>query len=318
MIVESQVPTARNRRSSQLLRKSLGPEGPSYSNGILMQRLDADFLEKDDVVFAVILKADVALVGACAVLRLEIEFALGDGLAFGEVRDFYAIELNDGVRSVQRDDHGVPFRTGLAGFRERLGERVERAGDVVVVLLGFFRLVIDLHFVTVVDGHPFFARLDGNADEDAGIVVVVAHFENDANAAVAEFAAGPVEEAHATVRADEAVLDSHTAGADVLPAGKIFAVEERLPGRGLRPRGGDKEKSRDGEQSGERERLSHRDDSSGKRGQARMPVPQLETQCVQIVVTDFYVVKSGFGLVVLDEIMFYAGLARSEERRVGK
>src|SRR5882762_2485776 len=134
---------------------------------------------------------------------------------------------------------------------------------MVVVLVGFFWFVVDLHFVAVVDGHPLFARLDGNTNEYSGIVVVIAHFENDADAAVAEFSAGPIEEAHAAVRADEAVFDSHAAGADVLPAGQIFAIEQRLPGGGLRPRGGDKEKSCDGKQSGERERLSHRDDSSG-------------------------------------------------------
>jgi hypothetical protein len=33
------------------------------------------------------------------------------------------------------------------------------------------------------------------------------------------------------------------------------------------------------------------DDSSEKRGQARMPVPWLETQCAQVIVTDFDVVK---------------------------
>jgi len=44
---------------------------------------------------------------------------------------------------------------------------------------------------------------------------------------------------------------------------EIFAVEQRLPCGRLRPRGGDKEKSCNGKQSGERKRLSHRDDSSG-------------------------------------------------------
>src|SRR4029077_2554855 len=72
----------------------------------------------------------------------------------------------------------------------------------------------------------------------------------------------------------------------------------------------------DGKQSGERERLSHRDDSSGKRGQARMPVPLLETQCVQVVVTDFYVVEGGLGIVVFDEIMFDAGFAGLRENEL--
>ncbi len=41
-----------------------------------------DFLEEDDVVVAVILQADVAEIGARAALRLEIEFARRDGIAF--------------------------------------------------------------------------------------------------------------------------------------------------------------------------------------------------------------------------------------------
>ena len=40
------------------------------------------------------------------------------------------------------------------------------------------------------------------------------------------FAVGPVEQAHAAVGVDQAVFDGVFAGADVLPAGEIFAVEE--------------------------------------------------------------------------------------------
>src|SRR6266478_10238297 len=44
------------------------------------------------------------------------------------------------------------------------------------------------------------------------------------------------------------------------------------------------------------------------------PTKQIsEFQGVQIIVTDFYVVKSGFGIVVLDEIMFDAGFAGLRE-----
>src|SRR5205807_10463870 len=86
----------------------------------LFQRLDADVLEKDDVVVAVVLEADVPLVGASAAMRFEIEFALGNGLAFGVVGDGDIVENNDGARAIERDDHGVPLGTGLAWFGERL------------------------------------------------------------------------------------------------------------------------------------------------------------------------------------------------------
>src|SRR6266481_1429252 len=230
-----------------------------------MQRLDADFLEKDDVVVAVILEADVALIGANAGLRFEIEFALGDGLAFGVVGDGDVVENDDRARAIERDDHGIPLGTGLAGFGERLGQRVERAGDVIIVFVRILGMIVNLDFVAVVDGHPLLAWFDGDTNKDARIVVEVAHLVDDADAAVSELAAGPVEKAHAAVRSNEAVFYSHAAGADVLPAGEILAVEERLPGRSLWPRGSNEEKDGESKQGGEGEWLSHSDDSSGKR-----------------------------------------------------
>jgi len=46
----------------------------------------------------------------------------------------------------------------------------------------------------------------GYADEDAGIAVVVAHLEYDANRAIAELAAGPVEQTHAALTRDQPVF----------------------------------------------------------------------------------------------------------------
>src|SRR5262249_35057936 len=122
-------------------------------------------------------------------------------------------------------------------FGERLGEGIERTGYVVLVFVRSFGMVVDLNFVTVVDGHPFFARLDGNADEDAGVVIEVAHFVDDAEFAMADLAAGPVGEAHAAVGLDQAVFDGNATGTDVLPAGEILAVEELFPFAGLGARG---------------------------------------------------------------------------------
>src|SRR6266849_2441364 len=140
---------------------------PKIWNSKLFQRLNADFLEKDDVVIAVILEADVALERARAMLRLEIEFALGDGLAFGVVSDGDVVKHHDGARSIEGDEHGVPLGAGLAGFGERLGERVERASDMIIVFVRILGMIVNLDLVAVVDGHPLFAGLDGNANEDA-------------------------------------------------------------------------------------------------------------------------------------------------------
>src|SRR5437016_1118153 len=106
-------------------------------------------------------------------------------------------------------------------------------------------MVVNLDFVAVVNGHPFLTRFEGNANEEAGISIEVAHLVDHADAAIGELAAGPVEKAHAAVRANEAILDRHVAGADMFPADEILAVEERLPRRSLWLRGGRCEQSRD-------------------------------------------------------------------------
>ena len=90
-------------------------------------------------------------------------------------------------------------------------------------------MVVDLHLVTVVHGHPLFARLDRDADEDSGVIVLVAHLEDHADGAVADRAGRPIEQAHSTMSSHESIFDNHRAGADVLPAVEVLAVEELDP-----------------------------------------------------------------------------------------
>src|SRR6266480_2070618 len=176
-------------------RKELEQDRSFYKSGSpaadprLFQRLNAYFLEKDDVVVAVILQADIALVGARAMLRLEIEFALRNGLAFGVVGDRDVVKDDDGVRTIERDDHGIPLWTGFTRLGERLGQRIKRASDVIVVFIGRFGVVVNLDFVAVVDRHPLLARFEGNANENAGIIIEVAHLVDHADAAIGELAA---------------------------------------------------------------------------------------------------------------------------------
>src|SRR5258707_5820529 len=63
---------------------------------LLRERLDADFLEKDHIVLAVILEAEETFVGARAELRLEIEFACRDRFTLAIVRHFHAVHFDDG------------------------------------------------------------------------------------------------------------------------------------------------------------------------------------------------------------------------------
>src|SRR5437870_953751 len=67
---------------------------------------------------------------------------------------------------------------------------------MVVVLVGLLGLVIDLDLVTIVHGHPGFARLNRNADKDTRVVVVIAHLVDHANIAIPQLAARPIQQTH--------------------------------------------------------------------------------------------------------------------------
>ena len=90
-------------------------------------------------------------------------------------------------------------------------------------------MVVDLHLVTIVDGHPGLARLDGNAYEDTGVVVFVAHLVHNPDDTVAYRACSPIEQAHTAVGSHESVLNDHLARAHVLPTSEVLAVKELDP-----------------------------------------------------------------------------------------
>src|SRR6267154_4908920 len=104
-------------------------------------------------------------------------------------------------------------------------------------------MIVNLHFIAIVDGHPFPARLYKDSNEDAGIVIEVAHLVDHTDAAITQLALSPIQQAHPAMRSNEAIFDGHVAGADVFPAGEILAVEERFPCGSLRLRGGNGEQS---------------------------------------------------------------------------
>src|SRR5579871_234388 len=108
----------------------------SYSDSILLNRnyiaaaapvlfaqlLNRHFFEKYDVVIAMVLQAEVAFERAAATLRLKIELARGNRLAFGVVGDLNPVDGDHSVGPIERDLHGVPFRAGLEGLGQRLGQ----------------------------------------------------------------------------------------------------------------------------------------------------------------------------------------------------
>src|SRR3954471_22942901 len=100
---------------------------------------------------------------------------------------------------------------------------------MIFIFLRVLRLVVDLDFVAVVHWHPLLTGLDRNSDEDARVVIVVAHFVYHADLTVAKLTARPVQQPHAAMSANQAILNGHITGTDMLPAGKIFAVKKLLP-----------------------------------------------------------------------------------------
>src|SRR5580704_3939332 len=203
---------------------------------LFFQHLNCDFLEEYYVIVAVILQADVAVLRARSTFGLKLKLLWRNRIALGEIGDLYTVQHDNRVRAVQSNFHGVPFRSRFAGSRQWLGERVEHPGNVILVFA--LRHIIDLDFVAIVHRHPGLARLDGNANEDAGVVIFVSHLIDHADHAVAQFSARPIEQAHATVSTDKAIYYSHFSGPNVLPSGEIFAIEELFPfaGRGRRGR----------------------------------------------------------------------------------
>src|ERR1035438_5993174 len=197
----------------------------------LLERLDGNFLEEYDVVVAVILQPEIAQSRTRATLRLEAELPLRHGIAFLIVRHLDSVQHHDRAWTIQRDLHRVQLRPRFPCLRQRFSQRVEHAGGVGIVFgrSGALRVIIDLYLVTIVHRHPLFPGLERNADEDTGVVIFIAHPVDHAHHAIADRAAGPVEQAHAAVRLDDPVFHRHVAGTHVLPADQVFAVEYLSP-----------------------------------------------------------------------------------------
>src|SRR5579872_1183574 len=184
---------------------------------LLLQRFNGYFLEEHDVVVAMVLQTEITEVGPWTALRFEVKLALRDRVAVLVVRNFHAVQHDDGARAVQRDVHGVPLGPRFPSFSHRLRQRIQHAGGMVFIFFRGLRMVIDLYFKAVVHWHPLFPRLEGNADEYAGIVVFIAHLVDDVDGAVADLAASPVEQSHAAMSADQAIFYGVAARAHVLP-----------------------------------------------------------------------------------------------------
>src|SRR5580704_16711409 len=101
---------------------------------LFLQHLERNFFEKYDVILTVILEADVAFLRTRPTFRLKREFLGWHRIALGELRHFHPVQHDGRVRAIQRDFHGVPLRPGFTRMGQRLGHRIQRSSDVIVIL----------------------------------------------------------------------------------------------------------------------------------------------------------------------------------------
>src|SRR5215813_2435286 len=103
-------PSIKMAKSQTIDKFPCSPRGPAMRPSAggskhLLQRLNADFLEEDHVVVAVILQAEPPFVRAGAAQRLKIKLAFRYGITLLVVGHLRSVQLDYRARPVQRDDH---------------------------------------------------------------------------------------------------------------------------------------------------------------------------------------------------------------------
>src|SRR5579863_1179359 len=102
---------------------------------LFLEGLDGDFFEENDVVVAVVLQPNPAEIWPRTALRLEVKFARRHRIAVFVVGHLHAIENDDRARAVEGNVHRVPLGPRFPGmFHQRLGQRVEHGGLVILIL----------------------------------------------------------------------------------------------------------------------------------------------------------------------------------------
>src|SRR5687767_5774381 len=94
------------------------------------QRTNADFLEKDTGVAAMVLQPDVTACRPRAALGFVPDFLFWNRIAFGEVSDAYSIHFDDRLRTIQSDKPRGPFSHLWGDAVFRLGSTVEATGPM--------------------------------------------------------------------------------------------------------------------------------------------------------------------------------------------
>ena len=69
---------------------------------------------------------------------------------------------------------------------------------MVIIFIGRFRMIIDLHLVAIIYRHPFFEGLDRYPDKHPGVAVEFLHFKNNPDGTIFKFSFRRIQEPHPT------------------------------------------------------------------------------------------------------------------------
>ena len=163
-------------------------------------------------IVVVVLKPNVAIIGAKPAIRFVPDRFLGDWVALSIIGNEVAIDLDFGAGAIKRNDHVIPFLQDRRNNLLRFGEAIETASTVP-----FIGVIADLDFVALVHALPRIFWRIRHADEDSGIIVESGEFKNYSNAAVAKFPAGVPKQAHAAVSDEHPIFEAEFARSAHLP-----------------------------------------------------------------------------------------------------
>src|SRR6266699_5973513 len=126
-----------------------------------------------------ILNSDVASEWSRTTSRFEIAGLCRDGITFFVIGDLLSVEHDDCPGSVQSDFEFVPFPRFSLWVRQGFGQGIQHSRTVIFATHVAYA-VVNLYLIARVYGDPLIRWLFRDADEYAGIAIVVRDGLHDA------------------------------------------------------------------------------------------------------------------------------------------
>src|SRR2546425_5393577 len=146
-----------------------------------------------------ILDSDVAGEWSRTTVGLEIAGLCRNRIAFFVIGDLLSVEHDDCPGSVQSDFEFVPFPRFSLWVRQGFGQGI-RHSRTVIFATHMAYAVVNLYLVPRMHGDPLIRRLFRDADEYAGIAIVVRDGVHDAYHHVTKLLRRVEQHAHASHR----------------------------------------------------------------------------------------------------------------------